>query len=170
MEKSNLYPLPHDSPPAFEWSPTRPNELVKIKIDDIDFDQCQINIIVSKGKKDRKVPFPNSFKEILAMQVNNIAGKNGKYLFESSWKKPYTDRAIRKILEKYTKLAGMERSISPHKLRHFLLAWLKRQGIDDALIQPYSGHETRQALEIYRKSSIREAQKEYDNAIGKFPT
>ncbi len=151
------------------YTGVRVSELVKIKIGDIDFDQCQINIIGNKGKKDRKVPFPNSFKEILAMQVNNIAGKNGKYLFESSWKKPYTDRAIRKILEKYTKLAGMERSISPHKLRHFLFAWLKRQGIDDALIQPYSGHESRQTLEIYRKSSIQEAQEEYDNIIGKFP-
>ncbi|MFC7442043.1 hypothetical protein [Laceyella putida] len=28
----------------------------------------------------------------------------------------------------------MVQSISPHKLRHFLLTWLKKQGIDDALI------------------------------------
>ncbi|WP_237446536.1 hypothetical protein [Shimazuella alba] len=33
----------------------------------------------------------------------------------------------------------MEQSISPHKFRHFLITWLKKQGIDDALIQPYSG-------------------------------
>jgi integrase/recombinase XerD len=45
-----------------------------------------------------------------------------------------------KILKKYSDLAGMEQSISPHKFRHFLLTWLKKQGIDDALIQPYSGH------------------------------
>jgi integrase/recombinase XerD len=43
------------------------------------------------------------------------------------------------------------------------------RGIDDALIQPYSGHESRQPLEIYSKLSINEAQKEYANAIGKFP-
>ena len=57
----------------------------------------------------------------------------------------------------------MNRSISPHKLRHFLFTWLKKQGIDDALIQPYSGHESRQTLEIYSKLSINEAQKEYNN-------
>ena len=47
--------------------------------------------------------------------------------------------------------------------------WLKKQGIDDALIQPYSGHESRQSLEIYSKLSITEAQNEYENVIKNFP-
>ncbi|MEK5166045.1 hypothetical protein NYE69_27370 [Paenibacillus sp. FSL R5-0527] len=34
--------------------------------------------------------------------------------------------------------AGIPRHLSPHGLRHFLLTWLKKQGSDDALIQPYS--------------------------------
>jgi integrase/recombinase XerD len=72
-------------------------------------------------------------------------------------------------LEQYTKEAGMEHSISPHKLRHFLFTWLKKQGVEDALIQPYSGHESRKSLEIYSKLSIGDAQEEYENIIGKFP-
>ncbi len=59
--------------------------------------------------------------------------------------------------------------ISPHKLRHFLFTWLKKQGIEDAMIQPYSGHESRQSLEIYSKLSIGDAQKEYENVIQRFP-
>jgi integrase/recombinase XerD len=50
-----------------------------------------------------------------------------------------------------------------------LFTWLKKQGIDDALIQPYSGHESRKTLEIYSKLSIGEAQKEYDNNMDRFP-
>jgi len=91
------------------------------------------------------------------------------YLFESSWKKKYTDRGIRKILEKYSAQAGLKTFISPHKLRHFLFTWLKKQGIDDALIQPYSGHESRKNLEIYSKLSIAEAQEAYDEVINNFP-
>ena len=75
---------------------------------------------------------------------------------------------IRKILAIYSKAAGMKHSISPHKFRHFLFTWLKKQGIEDALIQPYSGHETRQSLEIYSKLSIGDAQSSYENVIGKF--
>ncbi|RAL24161.1 hypothetical protein DL897_10780 [Thermoflavimicrobium daqui] len=33
--------------------------------------------------------------------------KGAIYFFESSWKKKYTDRGIRKILHKYSNQAGM---------------------------------------------------------------
>ena len=143
--------------------------MVRIKLSEIDFDSCQIRITEGKGKKDRIVPFPDSLKEILAIHVHNMHDKGGQHLFKSSWKKPYTDRGIRKILEQYSLAAGMEHLISPHKLRHFLLTWLKKQGIDDALIQPYSGHESRKSLELYSKLSISDAQTEYEDIIGKFP-
>lgn len=70
---------------------------------------------------------------------------------------------------KYSEKAGLKQSLSPHKLRHFLFTWLKKQGVDDALIQPYSGHESRQTLEIYSKLAITEAQEKYNEVIGKFP-
>nr|WP_216871280.1 hypothetical protein [Rickettsia endosymbiont of Ixodes pacificus]AKS10335.1 hypothetical protein REIP_p170 [Rickettsia endosymbiont of Ixodes pacificus] len=50
-----------------------------------------------------------------------------------------------------------------------LQTWLKKRGIDDALIQPYSGHETRKSLEIYSKLSLSEAQKIYEENIKNFP-
>ena len=56
-----------------------------------------------------------------------------------------------------------------HRLRHFLFTWLKTQGIDDALIQPYSGHASRQSLEIYSRLSLADAQASYDEAITRFP-
>ncbi|WP_232345247.1 tyrosine-type recombinase/integrase [Paenactinomyces guangxiensis] len=56
----------------------------------------------------------------------------------------------------------MVQSISPHKLRHFLLTWLKKQDIDDALIQPYSGHASGKPLEVYSKLAITDAQDEYE--------
>ncbi|MBY0462566.1 MAG: tyrosine-type recombinase/integrase [Alphaproteobacteria bacterium] len=147
----------------------RVSELIRVKISDIDLERCQIRINKGKGGKDRIVPFPISFREILSMYITQIQEKKAVYFFESSWKKAYSDRGIRKILMKYTQAAGIESSVSPHKLRHFLLTWLKKQGIDDALIQPYSGHESRQSLEIYSRLSIQEAQKEYNENIGKFP-
>lgn len=117
----------------------------------------------------RIVPFPDGFKETLAIHAYNTRDKGGEYLFESSWEKPYPDRGIRKILENYSQAAEMDHSMSPHKLRHFLFTWLKKQGIDDALIQLYSGLESRKSLEIYSKLSISDALTEYEEIIGKFP-
>lgn len=151
------------------YTGVRVTELIHIKLSDIDFDRCQIRINQGKGKKDRIVPFPNRFREILAIHVHNSRENKQSSLFESTWKKPYTDRGIRKILAQYTQKAGIEHSISPHKLRHFLFTWMKQQGVDDALLQPYSGHESRQSLEIYSKLSLNDAQPIYDSKINDFP-
>jgi hypothetical protein len=40
---------------------------------------------------------------------------------------------------------------------------------DDALIQPYSGHATRQSLKIYSRLSLAEAQPFYNQAMEHFP-
>ncbi len=151
------------------YTGVRVGELVKIKLEDVDLNSCNIKINRGKGGKDRVVPFPQFFKETFAMHIALMKKQEATHLFESSWKRPYSERGVRKILMQYTKAAGMSRSISPHKLRHFLFTWMKKQGIDDALIQPYSGHESRQSLEIYSQLSITEAQKEYDKAIKSFP-
>ncbi|MBX9721669.1 MAG: tyrosine-type recombinase/integrase [Candidatus Obscuribacterales bacterium] len=151
------------------YTGARVTELVNIKLSDVDFKRLQIRIESGKGGKDRMVPFPESFKEILAMHVNDMKVSGATHLFESSWKKLYTDRGIRKILQRYATAAGLTKTISPHKLRHFLFTWLKKQGLDDAMIQPYSGHASRQSLEIYSRMSLAVAQEEYDQAIKKFP-
>ena len=39
----------------------------------------------------------------------------------------------------------------------------------NALIQPYSGHESRQSLEIYSRLALAAAQKEYQGVIERFP-
>lgn len=147
----------------------RVSELINIKIEHINLNECQIKIEQGKGGKDRIAPFPPLFKETLAMHIANMMKSKSKYLFESNRKKKYTDRAIRYMLEKYSKQANLEQTIFPHALRHFLFTWLKKQGIDDALIQPYSGHDSRKSLEIYSKLSITEAQNDYNQVISKFP-
>lgn len=151
------------------YTGVRVNELVNIKLQDLDFDNCQIRINLGKGSKDRVVPFPHSFRETLMLYANNEKTSGAEYLFESNRKSPFTTRGIRKILANYAHKAEMPQSLSPHKLRHFLFTWLKKQGLDDALIQPYSGHETRQSLEVYSKLSLADSQKAYDGIIDKFP-
>lgn len=151
------------------YTGVRVSELVNIKLGDVDFKRCQIRINDGKGSKDRIVPFLVSFKEVLAMHVDQMFQKNATYLFESSWKRKYSTRGIHKILAKYAEAAGLSKPISPHQLRHFLLTWLKKQGIDDALIQPYSGHSSRQSLEVYSRLSIGDAQEIYEQAMLKFP-
>lgn len=151
------------------YTGARVSELVNIKLDDIDDNRCQIRINQGKGNKDRIVPYPISFKHVLSYHIETMRKNGSVYLFESDLKRGYSDRGIRKMLSKYTKEAGISKSISPHKLRHFLFTWLKKQGLDDALIQPFSGHESRKSLEIYSRLSLADSQENYETLIKNFP-
>lgn len=147
----------------------RVSEIIHVKIADVDFDQCQIRVAGLKGKKDRIVPFPSSFTEVLAMHAETIKNRKGEYLFESTWRKPYTDRGVRKILSRYTEAAGITDSLSPKRLRYFLVNWFKKQGLEGAFIKTYIGYESDQSIEKYEKLSTAETKKVYENAIGEFP-
>lgn len=153
----------------FLYTGIRVSELINIKLNDVDFNLFRIRINNGKGGKDRYVPFPKSFKELLAVHVNTMQSRNALYLFESNRKTKYTDRGVRKIIEKHSQKADIGFNFSPHKFRHYFLTWLKLNNIDDALIQPYSGHESRKSLEVYSKIAISDAQKEYDKIIINFP-
>jgi integrase/recombinase XerD len=151
------------------YTGVRVSELVNIRLSDVNLELCQIRINNGKGGKDRLVPFPASFKEALAGHKAEMLRSGASYLFESARKHKYSERGVRRMLERYGQSAGLTHPISPHQLRHFLLTWLKKQGVDDAAIQPYSGHASRQSLEIYSKLTIVEAQKEYNAVINRFP-
>lgn len=151
------------------YTGARVSELVAMRLDEVDVERCQIRITQGKGNKDRQVPFPRSFRELLALHMGQMRAKGAIYLFESVRKHKYTDRGVRKMLARYAAQAGITRSMSPHKWRHFLFTWLKKEGIDDALIQPYSGHAARQSLEIYSRLSLADAQLSYNQAMERFP-
>ena len=44
------------------YTGVRVNELIRLKIQDVDFDRCQLRIVAGKGKKDLIVQFLKSFR------------------------------------------------------------------------------------------------------------
>lgn len=62
------------------YTSVRVSELINIQLTDVDFHRCQIWVNQGKGKKDRIVPFPKAFKEMLAMHANSMR-KRGLYTY-----------------------------------------------------------------------------------------
>ena len=151
------------------YTGVRVSELVAIRLADVDLDACRIRVNLGKGSKDRVVPFPPTFRETLVLHMDQMRSRGASYLFESNWKRPYSTRGVRALLARYAHKAGLSHNMAPHRLRHFLFTWLKTQGLDDAFIQPYSGHASRKSLEIYSRLSLADAQGTYDEAIKRFP-
>jgi integrase/recombinase XerD len=145
-------------------------ELSEIKFTDLDLENLKIRINEGKGSKDRYVPIPESFKGelsqyYLAQKENNTT----EYLFETSRKGKYSTRWIREIIKRYADEAGIKKRIYPHLLRHQLLTYLAQQGIIDSKIQLLSGHSDRHSLSIYQDLSLKDVEKEYQEAMKKFP-
>ena len=106
------------------YTGVRVAELVSIRLGYVDLDACRIRITHGKGAKDRYVPFPATFKETLALHISAARDNGAAFLFESSWKKPYSTRGVRAILARYASKAGLAHNMPPHRLRHFLFTWL----------------------------------------------
>ena len=54
------------------YAGVRVSELVAIRIADVDLDACRVRVTQGKGAKDRVVPFPESFKETLALHIESL--------------------------------------------------------------------------------------------------
>jgi integrase/recombinase XerD len=145
-------------------------ELVKIKISDVNIQKCIIRIDSdNKNNKERFVPFYSHFKISLSEYIKNIKRTGEEYLFESNREAAYSPQGIRRILADYSKLANMKETVTPSKLRHFLLMWMREQELDDDLIQSYSGNESKESFKIYSKLEVENSKNDYNKIMEKFP-
>lgn len=60
-----------------------------------------------------------------------------------------TDRSIERIVEKYSKIAGLPILATPHTLRHSYATDLLNQGVDLRMIQEFLGHKNIVTTQIY---------------------
>ncbi len=146
----------------------RNDELASLTLDDVDMKSLQIRVNQGKGRKDRYVPFPSSFRGELAQYVMSQRARRCHYLFETHRMDRFTTRWIREIVYRYARKAGLEKRIYPHLFRHQLLTHLARNGIPDAKIQLISGHSDRQSLALYQELSLADVQGDYQNAMKDF--
>lgn len=146
----------------------RNDELASLAIDDVDLKALQIRVNQGKGRKDRYVPFPASFRGELAQYIMSQRARRCHYLFETHRMDRYSTRWIREIVYKYARKAGLEKRIYPHLFRYQLLTHLAKNGIPDAKIQVISGHADRQSLAIYQNLSLADIQGDYQEAMRDF--
>ncbi len=147
----------------------RNSELANLSLKDVDLAALKIRVEQGKGKKDRYVPFPGSFRGELIQFIENQKARGAKYLFETNRLDKFTTRWIRAITKRYAVKAGIQKRIYPHLFRHQLLTHLTKRGIVDSKLQLISGHKNRKNLELYQELSLVDVADEYQKAMKDFP-
>jgi len=143
----------------------RVSELVNIHVTDIDFQQCKIFINEGKGRKDRYILFPVSFRLILQSHLK--ANPKNKYLFETTRYTGFTTRRVQQIVKEYREKAGITAKVHPHLFRHQMITFLTKEGLTDAQIQLISGHSSKKSLEVYQHLSLKSVEGAYQEAVRK---
>lgn len=140
--------LKHRAALAFLYaSGFRIGELLNLKLSDIDFNRGMVLIQNAKGRKDRYVPLSKGFRPLLLNYLATYAPKH--YFIEGSPHQQYSATSIRSFLRRSCRLAGIQKRITPHCLRHSYATHLLESGIDLRYIQALLGHSRPETTMIY---------------------
>jgi integrase/recombinase XerD len=119
----------------------RVSELCGLKVRDLDDRFVKVR---GKGQKERIVPVGRRAIEAVDLYLREFRGEakeEDALLFVSSRGKPLRRMAVWSRVKMYAKLAGIEKVVSPHTLRHSFATHLLENGADLRLIQEMLGHE-----------------------------
>lgn len=126
-------------------------EISNIREDSVNLNTGLIRLM-GKGGKERYIQIASS--EILDL-LKNYYKENAKeikqsgFFFVNNRGCRYTEQSIRLMLKKYTKLAGIERNITPHMFRHSFATYLIEEGVDISCVQQILGHSSIKTTQIY---------------------
>jgi type 1 fimbriae regulatory protein FimE len=116
----------------------RVSELVSLRWDQIDLSQGLVH--VARLKNGMPSVHPLRGPELRALRRLQREDASAAYVFVSERKAPLTPDAVRKIVARAGRQAGIEFSIHPHMLRHATGYKLANDGHDTRAIQQYLGH------------------------------
>jgi integrase/recombinase XerD len=132
----------------------RVSELVGLKISDLFFEEGFIKI-TGKGNKQRFVPIGNLTQKFIELYKNTIRNhmtiQKGfeDTLFLNRRGKQLTRAMIFTIIKNLAGAINLNKTISPHTLRHSFATHLLENGADLRSIQLMLGHESITTTEIY---------------------
>ena len=131
----------------------RVSELVHLEMRDINLEAGFVRVF-GKGAKERMVPMGRYAMEKLEIYITTarpalLKHHTSRTLFVARAGKPMTRQGFWKMLGKYTRLAGIDKKVSPHTLRHSFATHLLEGGADLRVVQVMLGHSDISTTQIY---------------------
>jgi site-specific recombinase XerD len=109
--------------------------------------------IIGKGSRARTIYFSERaikwLREYLETRKDKDKALFINYRSKKNAPRRLTPRAIEKIIKKYTIIAGIPITTTPHVLRHSFATDLLNQGVDLRIVQEFLGHKNISATQIY---------------------
>ena len=136
----------------------RVSELINLNRDSINLERREF-VVRGKGSKDRPIFISEAAADrvaeylgarsdsLPALFLNN--SKNTGTVDTSGNHRRLTARSVERIIEKYARMAGITKHVSPHTLRHSFATDLLMNGADLRSVQSLLGHADVSTTQIY---------------------
>jgi len=148
----------------------RVSELVALNMDDVDF-LGEVVHVRGKGKKERISPIGSSALQVIQhyMEFRNKRAQSNsnfdsKVLFVNKHGRRLSTRSVRRKMDKYLKMAGLDPAISPHTLRHSFATHMLNNGADLRSVQELLGHQSLSTTQIYTHLTTKKLKEVYESA------
>jgi integrase/recombinase XerC len=173
-----------ETPPADSWlgardraimetlysTGVRVSEIVALNMDDVDF-LSEVIHVRGKGKKERIVPVGASalqsiqhYMEFRNRRAQSSTNFDSKVLFVNKHGKRLSTRSVRRKMDKYLEMAGLDPAISPHTLRHSFATHMLNNGADLRSVQELLGHQSLSTTQIYTHLTTKKLKDVYDKS------
>jgi integrase/recombinase XerD len=119
----------------------RVSELVTLRITQVSMDMGVVRVM-GKGSKERLVPLGDGRGVLLDKQMSNA-------LFVTARGEGMTRQMFWYLIKKHAKHGGLNKSLSPHTLRHAFATHLLNHGADLRVVQMLLGHADISTTQIY---------------------
>ena len=141
----------------------RIHELAQLNDDDVDM-LGEVVRVRGKGKKERLAALGGPAIETLQKYLEVRARSTRGPLFVNRFGGRMTARSMQRMLKKYLIAAGLDPSLTPHKLRHSFATHMLDAGADLRSVQELLGHANLSTTQIYTHITPERLKKVYEKA------
>ncbi len=133
----------------------RVSELINLKEQNI-HEELKLVKVFGKGSKERLIPISEVALDWLDRYQKQVreplllkTGKATDYVFLNNRGHMLTRQAVWQIIKRYCKMAGIQKDVTPHTLRHTFATHLLENGADLRVVQEILGHADISTTQIY---------------------
>ena len=146
----------------------RVSELVSLNLEQVNLNTLEIRV-VGKGSKERIVLMGEPAARALIAYLNDgrhrlLGDRKSNAVFLNRYGGRLTERSVQSLLQEYSGIAGIEKRVHPHMLRHTFATHLLDGGADLRVVQELLGHASLSTTQVYTHVSKSQAKKVYLSA------
>ena len=137
----------------------RVSEMIHLDVTHLDLAGGTCFVCQGKGDKDRYIPIPARFIDTFRAWV---AGRTSGLLLQTSKGDALSIETIEWRMRRLGKIAGLERKLKPHTLRHSAAVRLLETGADVEVIREFLGHTNLATTAVYLHCTAERLRKAVD--------